>query len=66
MLPGRGRAHYRPPVETTATAGPCRENAPVNHSYGLQLALVWDAPATIGTRIPAMGGARLERATSCL
>jgi hypothetical protein len=30
-----------------------RENAPVNHSYGLQLALAWDQPATIGTRVPA-------------
>jgi hypothetical protein len=30
-----------------------REGAPVNHSYGLQLALAWDKPATIGTRIPA-------------
>ena len=37
-----------------------RENAPVNHSYGLQLALAWDnpvaatgAPATLATRIPA-------------
>ena len=33
-----------------------RENAPVNHSYGLQLALAWDQPATIGTRIPAASG----------
>jgi hypothetical protein len=30
-----------------------RENAPVNHSYGLQLALAWDAPAALSTRIPA-------------
>ncbi len=30
-----------------------RENAPVNHSYGLQLALAWDQPAALGTRIPA-------------
>jgi hypothetical protein len=30
-----------------------RENAPVNHSYGLQLALAWDAPASLSTRIPA-------------
>ena len=30
-----------------------REQAPVNHSYGLQLALAWDAPASIGTRLPA-------------
>jgi hypothetical protein len=33
-----------------------RENAPVNHSYGLQLALAWDQPATLGTRIPAASG----------
>ena len=30
-----------------------RENAPVNHSYGLQYALAWDAPASLQTRIPA-------------
>jgi dienelactone hydrolase len=37
-----------------------RENAPVNHSYGLQLALAWDnpvaatgAPASLKTTIPA-------------
>jgi hypothetical protein len=28
----------------------------VNHSYGLQLALAWDQPASIGTRIPAASG----------
>jgi hypothetical protein len=33
-----------------------RESAPVNHSYGLQLALAWDQPATIATRIPAASG----------
>jgi hypothetical protein len=33
-----------------------REGAPVNHSYGLQLALAWDQPASIGTRIPAASG----------
>jgi dienelactone hydrolase len=33
-----------------------RENAPVNHSYGLQLALAWDQAATLGTRIPAASG----------
>ena len=40
-----------------------RENAPVNHSYGLQLALAWndplatdDAPATLETRVPAADG----------
>ena len=33
-----------------------RENGPVNQSYGLQLALAWDQPASIGTRIPAASG----------
>lgn len=33
-----------------------RENAPVNHSYGLQLALAWEQPASISTRIPAASG----------
>jgi hypothetical protein len=33
--------------------GGTRENAPINHSYGLQLALAWDGPAQLGTRIPA-------------
>jgi hypothetical protein len=33
-----------------------RESGPVNQSYGLQLALAWDQPATIGTRIPAASG----------
>lgn len=32
-----------------------RENAPVNRSYGLQLALAWDGPASLQTRIPAAG-----------
>jgi hypothetical protein len=33
-----------------------REQAPVNHSYGMQLALAWEQPAWIGTRIPAASG----------
>jgi Bacterial Ig-like domain len=33
-----------------------REDAPVNHSYGLQLALAWDQPAQLGTRIPVASG----------
>lgn len=33
-----------------------REQAPVNHSYGLQLALAWEQPASISTRIPAAAG----------
>ena len=30
-----------------------RENAPINHSYGRQLALAWDGPAELRTTIPA-------------
>ena len=33
-----------------------RENAPVNRSYGLQLALAWNGPAPLSTRIPAASG----------
>jgi hypothetical protein len=33
-----------------------REQAPVNHSYGMQLALAWEQPASIATRIPAASG----------
>jgi hypothetical protein len=33
-----------------------RENAPVNRSYGLQLAAAWSGPASIATRIPAASG----------
>src|SRR4051794_4688228 len=33
-----------------------RESAPVNHSYGLQLALAWNQPASLSTRIPAASG----------
>ncbi len=29
-----------------------RENAPVNQSYGRQLAVAWEGPATLGTKIP--------------
>jgi hypothetical protein len=43
--------------------GGARENAPVNRSYGLQLAAAWDdpvgatgRPATLATRIPAASG----------
>ena len=28
----------------------------MNHSYGMQLALAWDQPASIGTRVPAASG----------
>ena len=40
----------------SAARAATRENAPVNHSYGLQLALAWDQPASIGTRVPAASG----------
>jgi len=33
-----------------------RENAPVNRSYGLQLALAWDGPASLQARVPADSG----------
>lgn len=33
-----------------------RENAPVNRSYGLQLAAAWEGPASLSTRIPAASG----------
>ncbi|MDA0184285.1 alpha/beta hydrolase [Solirubrobacter phytolaccae] len=33
-----------------------RENAPVNHSYGMQLALAWEQKASISTRVPAASG----------
>jgi Big-like domain-containing protein len=36
--------------------GGTREAAPINHSYGLQLALAWDQPAALGTRIPVASG----------
>lgn len=33
-----------------------REQGPVNQSYGNQLALAWDEPATLSTRIPVADG----------
>lgn len=33
-----------------------REQGPVNQSYGNQLALAWEKPATLSTRIPAADG----------
>lgn len=33
-----------------------RERGPVNQSYGLQLALAWNQPAKIGTKIPSATG----------
>ena len=49
-LPAAGRDRARRPERRRASS------APVNHSYGLQLALAWDQPAAIGTRIPAASG----------
>lgn len=45
-----------PPAAALGGQNGTRENAPVNGSYGLQLALAWDAPAQISTRIPADSG----------
>jgi len=33
-----------------------RENAPVNRSYGNQLALAWDRPASLAAQLPARAG----------
>ena len=55
---GNPRAFKACPLPAAAGLGgqnATRENAPVNHSYGLQLALAWDAPASLSTRIPAAG-----------
>ena len=52
----RRRAARSPPPRALGGQSATRENAPVNHSYGLQLALAWDQPASIGTRIPAASG----------
>ena len=51
----QGLPACRPPARSAArTASASRR--PVNHSYGLQLALAWDQPASISTRIPAASG----------
>jgi hypothetical protein len=42
-----------PGAESTAKP---RENAPVNGSYGRQLSLAWEGPATMGLPIPAVDG----------
>jgi hypothetical protein len=57
--PGNPTAFKACPLPAAAGLGGqngTRENAPVNHSYGLQFALAWDAPASLQTRIPADSG----------
>jgi large repetitive protein len=51
-LGGQGR-NETPGAESTAEP---RENAPVNGSYGRQLALAWEEPADLGLNIPAADG----------
>ena len=45
-----------PAIGTLGGQDGVRERGPVNQSYGVQLALAWDKPAQIGTRIPAASG----------
>lgn len=45
-----------PAIGTLGGQDGVRERGPVNQSYGLQLALAWDKPAAIGTKIPAANG----------
>lgn len=45
-----------PPLNGLGGQSGVRERAPVNHSYGLQLAAAWDKPASLSTRIPAASG----------
>ncbi|WP_231398485.1 alpha/beta hydrolase [Conexibacter woesei] len=59
-LPTATKGCPLPPATAIGGQNGTRENAPVNHSYGLQLALAWDnplaatgTPATLATRIPA-------------
>ena len=52
----RPRAARLPAAGALGGQNGIREQAPVNHSYGLQLALAWDQPASISTRIPAASG----------
>jgi large repetitive protein len=51
-LGGQG-ALETPGAESTAAP---RENAPVNGSYGRQLAIAWEEPADLGLNIPATDG----------
>ena len=52
-LPTAEKGCPLPPAAALGGQNGVREQAPVNHSYGLQLALAWDAPASLGTRLPA-------------
>lgn len=45
-----------PAIGTLGGQDGVRERGPVNQSYGLQLALAWDQPAKIGTKIPSANG----------
>jgi hypothetical protein len=62
-LPTSARSCPLPASTEVGKQADVREDAPVNHSYGRQLALAWDdpvtangAPATVGTTIPAALG----------
>jgi pimeloyl-ACP methyl ester carboxylesterase len=62
-LPTATKACPLPAIGAIGGQSSQRENAPVNHSYGLQLALAWDkpiettgAPAVLETRIPQANG----------
>ena len=62
-LPTSARPCPLPASTEVGKQADVREDAPVNHSYGRQLALAWDdpvatdgAPATVGTTIPAALG----------
>ncbi len=52
-LPTAAKACPLPAAGGLGGQSGARESAPVNHSYGLQYALAWDAPASLSTRIPA-------------
>lgn len=45
-----------PAIGTLGGQDGVRERGPVNQSYGLQLALAWEKPAAIGTKIPSANG----------
>lgn len=62
-LPTATKACPLPAVGAIGGQGTNRESAPVNHSYGLQLALAWDdpvaatgEPAQLSTRVPEADG----------
>lgn len=58
-IPGNPLAEKPCPLPAAAALGGqngTRENSPINHSYGRQLALAWEGPATLETAIPAASG----------